>query len=126
MREVRRFNRLCDEDSDSEVEVPAAMVARRARLGKKITQWRKAHAQTVQTGMSAPTMLVNVQQENAELRARVDQLESDNALMAEELDSYRAHEAEMEDAEGSEVSDSVGSTLCRIPNLHLANLTLWV
>ena len=72
------------------------MIERTEELGKQITQWRKAHAQTVMSSRSAPTMYLNAQEENVALRARVAELESDNALMAEELASIREYEEEME------------------------------
>ena len=39
-------------------------------------------------------MLINAQQDILNLRARVAELESDNAIMAEELASYREYEEE--------------------------------
>ncbi len=94
MNEVARQAR--HRRSDPRREPTDDTIERTEALGRQITQWRKEHAQTVHTGRSAPTMLVIAQQENEALRARVAELESDNALMAQELASIREYEEEME------------------------------
>ena len=110
MREVRRFNRRTRRNAT--YQPTAGMRRRRKMLGRRIVQWRKEHAQTVQTGRSAPVLLINAQQEISALEAQVAQLEadnarlvSDNALMARELEGVREYEEAMEvERAGSEAS----------------------
>ena len=80
MNEVARFERHTRHRPRRQPST--RMKEARKALGKRIVQWRKEHAQTVQIGRSAPALLTISQQEVSALEARVAQLEADNAQLA--------------------------------------------
>ena len=96
-REIRRAAR--------DGSVNAAGRATRKRLGKLITQHRKAQGATVATAGQVSTVIAKLDQEVAASKAqherdaeRIKELEGRNEILQMELDSYRAYDAEMEDA----------------------------
>ena len=67
----------------------------RKKIGKQITQWRKAQSQTVATASAAPSMISNLQTQLDVANQRIEELELINELLKEELESLRQHETEL-------------------------------
>ena len=89
--------------------------AKRKRIGKQITQRRKAKSKTVATNGKATTLIANLQGELVVAQARIAELEDMNEIIQGELDSYHQHEEEVaEDSDsfdGFPDSDSVAEML---------------
>lgn len=99
-RKVRKVLRR----SQNAAEITAPMRRSRAHIGRRITQFRKEQGLTVATSSQAATIIANLQRDlqaaREELEAaheRVQELEDQNELLQEELDSIDAHEAELDE-----------------------------
>lgn len=68
----------------------------RKAVSKEITQWLKTHGRTPATGSQAATLIANLRSELDAALAENERLKEMNSLQEQELDSYRAHDADME------------------------------
>lgn len=85
-------------------EITAAARRSRKQVGRKITQFRKEQGLTVATSSQAATVIANLhrdlqaaKEELDAARERVQELEDQNELLQEEVDSMNAHEAELDE-----------------------------
>lgn len=83
------------------------MSRRRAKLGKEITQWRKAQGHTVATASAAPATVTDLERQLVAANERVEELEEMSELLEEELESLRRHVAEVD---GYQLEDYASTT----------------